>query len=71
MSVHYPALNIEERFISSAKTMLEKGQDPKNMLIEVCKPRCEAWKSKLERCELKLKELNGADPEKSCVIKKK
>ena len=37
------------------------------MLIEVCKPRCEFWEKKLQRCEIKLKELAGADPEKSCV----
>jgi hypothetical protein len=35
--------------------MLEKGQDPKDMLIEVCRPKCEGYKGKLERCEIKLK----------------
>ncbi len=47
--------------------MLEKGQDPKDMLIEVCRPGCKFWEDKLRRCEIKLKEIAGADPEKSCV----
>ena len=37
------------------------------MLIEACKPSCEHWSAKLHRCEIKLKQLGGADPEKSCV----
>jgi len=37
------------------------------MLIEACKPYCEHWAAKLQRCEIKLKKLGGSDPEKSCV----
>jgi hypothetical protein len=26
--------------LTSVKTMLQKGQDPKEFLMEVCKPQC-------------------------------
>ena len=68
MSMHFPSPNIDERTVSSYRSMLQKGQDPKDMLIEACRPRCTHYQGKLERCEIKLKELAGADPELSCVI---
>jgi hypothetical protein len=34
--------------------MLKEGKDPKDKLIEYCKPNCTFWKEKLSRCEKKL-----------------
>ena len=34
--------------------MLKEGKDPKDKLIEHCKPYCTYWKDKLTRCEKKL-----------------
>lgn len=49
------------------KGMLEKGQDPKDYLIEVCRPQCTALQQKLQRCEVALKNMTNADPELSCM----
>ncbi len=38
--ITYPESKINDSYPSSIRTMLEKGQDPKEMLIEVCKPGC-------------------------------
>lgn len=42
--------------------MLEKGQDPKDYLIEICRPQCTALQQKLQRCETALKNMTHADP---------
>lgn len=47
--------------------MLEKGQDPKDYLIEICRPQCTALQQKLQRCETALKNMTHADPELSCM----
>ena len=49
------------------KNMIEKGQDPKDYLIEVCRPQCQGLLDKLRRCENKLKNMTNADPELSCM----
>ena len=49
------------------KSMLEKGQDPKEFLIEVCRPECLKVFEKLQRCEVALKNMTNADPELSCM----
>ena len=49
------------------KGMLEKGQDPKDYLIEICRPQCTALQQKLQRCETALKNMAHADPELSCM----
>ena len=49
------------------KAMIEKGQDPKDYLIEVCRPQCTAYQQKLQRCETALKNMANADPELSCM----
>lgn len=51
----------------TVKSMLEKGQDPKDYLIEVCRPECKAKADKLHRCEVALKNMADADPELSCM----
>ena len=52
---------------TTIKTMLEKGQDPKEYMIEVCRPECKAKFDKLQRCEYALKNMTNADPELSCM----
>ncbi len=53
--------------IKSVKEMLARGEDPKEMMIEVCRPKCMHWQEKLKRCEIKLQNMEEADPEKSCM----
>ena len=66
-NVSYPVNQGIQNAPSSTKNMIERGQDPKEMLIQFCKPECKFWEDKLKRCEIKLKELAGADPEKTCM----
>ncbi len=47
---------------STVKSMLEKGQDPKDFLIEACRPECKGYQDKLGRCEVTLKNMTNADP---------
>ena len=47
--------------------MLQKGEDPKEALIEECKPHCTYWKEKLERCEQQLEHIIKINPTKSCM----
>lgn len=49
------------------KTMIKEGQDPKPMLLEECKPQCEHWKGRLERCEAKLEHIIKINPTKTCL----
>jgi len=51
----------------TVRTMLQKGQDPKDYLIEVCRPQCTSLQQKLQRCETALKNMTHADPELSCM----
>lgn len=43
--------------------MLANGQDPKDYMIEYCRPECKKWEDKLKRCETTLKNMTNADPE--------
>jgi len=54
-------------FPATTLSMIQQGQDPKDLVIQHCKPQCTFWEQKLKRCEAKLKELVNADPEMSCV----
>lgn len=47
---------------STIKSMLQKGQDPKEYMIEVCRPSCQAKSDRLHRCENALKSMSDADP---------
>ena len=49
------------------QSMLLKGQDPKEYLIEVCRPQCNNYQQKLQRCEKALQNMESADPELSCM----
>lgn len=59
--------HLAKRGNSAVPTMLEKGQDPKDMMIEVCRPSCTHWEERLKRCEIKLQTMEHADPEMSCM----
>jgi hypothetical protein len=43
-----------ENLVANTKSMLQRGQDPKEMLMESCKPECKNWFDKLKRCETAL-----------------
>ena len=47
--------------------MLKEGENPKDLLIEDCKPQCKFWKEKLERCEAKLEHIIKINPTKTCM----
>ena len=49
------------------QNMLERGIDPKPILMEVCEPMCHFWKDKLKRCEKKLEKIIKVNPTKSCI----
>ncbi|EGR30010.1 hypothetical protein IMG5_144840 [Ichthyophthirius multifiliis] len=57
----------QKDFPQVAATMIQRGEDPKLLYIQNCKPNCIHWEQKLKRCEIKLKSLVNADPEKSCM----
>ena len=47
--------------------MIQKGENPKELLLEECKPLCTHWKGKLERCEKQLVDIIKINPTKSCL----
>ena len=53
--------------VSSQLSPLDRGEDPKKLLLEFCKPGCTYWKEKLERCEEKLKSIIKINPTKTCM----
>ena len=53
--------------INSQVSMVEQGINPKPMILEFCKPQCQYWKEKLERCEVKLEQVIKIDPTKTCM----
>ena len=66
-NVSLPASQYGADYPKTIKSMLERGQDPKEMVIELCKPLCKHWEDKLHRCEATLKAMKSSDPEKSCM----
>lgn len=56
-----------ENLVANTKSMLQRGQDPKEMLMESCKPECKNWFDKLKRCETALQTMKNADPEMTCM----
>ena len=63
----YAESKYSDNYPAAVKTMIQNGQDPKDMLIEICKPKCTHWEDRLKRCEIVLKSLVNADPEKTCM----
>ena len=47
--------------------MIKDGEDPKPLVIEECKPHCEYWRKKLDRCEVQLEDVVKVNPTKSCL----
>ena len=70
-NLHFPIKNYyepgSEVTVDSYLSMLDRGIDPKPIVIEFCKPLCNYWKEKLERCEQKLKNIVKIDPTKTCI----
>ena len=66
-NVTTPTEKYSGNYPSAVKTMLQRGQDPKEMLIEFCRPSCKHWEDKLKRCEKSLRELSNSDPESTCM----
>ena len=53
--------------VVSNVSMLASGQDPKPIVLDLCKPECVYWKEKLERCETALKTVIKINPGKTCM----
>ena len=56
-----------QTLVPSSKNIIDRGIDPKPMLMEFCEPMCIFWKEKLERCESKLEQIIKINPSKSCL----
>ena len=70
-NLHFPNNNYYEPganvTINSQVNIVERGADPKPMILEFCKPLCTYWKEKLERCESKLQAVIKINPTKTCI----
>ena len=53
--------------VPRTKNLLDRGIDPKPILMEFCEPMCVFWKEKLKRCEKKLEKIIKVNPTKSCL----
>ena len=57
-NLHLPVKNYYKEgssvTIDSNVSYVDRGVDPKPLILEFCKPHCVYWKEKLERCESKL-----------------
>lgn len=70
-NLNYPIHNYYEPgsnvTVNSRVHIHERGQDPKPMVLELCKPMCVYWKDKLARCEKKLQTIIKINPTKTCL----
>ena len=70
-NLHFPIKNYYKEgsdvTVNSQVNMLDRGVDPKPMVLEFCKPLCVYWKEKLERCENKLATIIKINPTKTCM----
>ena len=53
--------------VNSNNNMLMRGQDPKPTVLAFCKPQCEYWREKKERCEKALEIVIKTNPVKTCI----
>lgn len=53
--------------VNSSENPLQRGMDPKPLVLDFCKPQCIYWKEKLERCEKSLEYIIKTNPTKSCL----
>jgi len=70
-NLHFPINNYykegSEVTVNSQLSILDRGTDPKPMVLEFCKPLCTYWKEKLDRCENKLAAIIKINPTKTCM----
>ena len=70
-NLHFPIKNYYRDgsgvTVNSQVTILDRGVDPKPLVLELCKPMCVYWKEKLERCEEKLQAIIKINPTKTCI----
>ena len=69
--MYYPSANFYADgmlvTVNSQENMLQRGMDPKPLILDYCKPQCIYWKEKLERCESMLEMVIKTNPTKSCI----
>ena len=69
--LYYPSANFYADgmhvTVNSQENMLQRGMDPKPLILDYCKPQCVYWKEKLERCESMLEFVIKTNPTKSCL----
>ncbi len=53
--------------VDQHRNFLDRGVDPKPVVMEFCKPLCHYWKARLNRCENKLREVIKVNPTKTCL----
>ena len=70
-NLHFPIKNYYAEgsgvTVNSQVNILDRGVDPKPLVLEFCKPMCVYWKEKLERCEEKLQTIIKINPTKTCL----
>ena len=72
-NLHFPITNYYNEganvTVNSQLTLIDRGMDPKPMVLEFCKPHCVYWKEKLERCEHKLATIERCESKLATIIK--
>ena len=53
--------------VNSQNNVLNRGMDPKPLVMDYCMPQCHYWRAKLERCEAKLETIIKTSPTKTCL----
>lgn len=53
--------------VDSQDHLVNRGMDPKPLVLDFCKPQCVYWKEKLERCEAALDIVIKTNPTKTCL----
>ena len=70
-NIYFPSKNYYnhgmEVTVDSQVSIMDRGADPKPLMMEFCKPYCTYWKEKLERCESKLHTIIKINPTKTCM----
>ena len=70
-NLHFPVNNYyregSDVTVNSTVSLVDRGADPKPLVLEFCKPLCTYWKEKLERCESQLATIIKINPTKTCI----
>ena len=64
---HMDPQDAHQPMVPRTRNLLDRGIDPKPVLMEFCEPMCIFWKEKLRRCEKKLEKIIKINPTKSCL----